>query len=53
MFKNSSAQFYQKKESLQKNACERYQDFLKKRKTKSDNMVTNDIKICQKMENKI
>ena len=41
-----SIRYYQKnKERNHKKACERYQNLLKKIKTKSKNMVVNDIEI--------
>ena len=50
MSKNASAKYYQEsKERLQKKLMK---VFLKKRKTKSNNIVENNIKISQKMKNK-
>ena len=54
MSKNLSAKYYQKnKERLQKTKLVKdIKIFLKKKKTKSDNMVVNVTKISQKMKNK-
>ena len=54
MSKISSAKYYQKnKERLQKNNLKGIiQIFLKYRKTKSNNMVWNDIKVSEKMKSK-
>ena len=42
----------QNKEKLQKEACESYQIFLKKRKTKNVNIIANTIKISLNIRNK-
>ena len=53
MSKNSSAKYYQNnKEIIQKKLVKDIKVFLSKKKKKSDNMVVNDTKIFQKMENK-
>ena len=53
MFKYLPAKYYQNnKERLQKKAGERYQNFLRKKKKKSDNTVVNETKTYQKMKNK-
>lgn len=54
MSKNSSANFYQKnKEKVRKKKLGKgIKIFLKKRKTKSDNMVANDTKSLQMMRSK-
>ena len=52
MSKDSSAEFYQNnKERLQRQFVKDIKVFLKKKK-KSDNMVVNDTKIYQQMNNK-
>ena len=48
MLKNSSAKYYQ----YNKKARKRFQSFSKEKKEKSNNMVTKDTKISQKMKNK-
>lgn len=52
MLKDSSASFIKKRERLQKKVREVIKIFLKKRKTRSNNVVTNDIKISLKIKNK-
>ena len=52
MFNNSSAKYYPNKQGKDlKEIVKGIKSFLKKSKLKSDNMVTNDIKISQKMKN--
>ena len=51
MPKNLSAKYYQEnKKDYKIKACK---IFLNKKKKKNDNMVLNNIKICQKMKSKI
>ena len=53
MSKDSIAKYHQNnKERVQKKACEKYQSIFEDKKKKRDNMVLNDTKIYQKMENK-
>ena len=53
MSKNSSTKYYQvNKERLQKNLVKDIKIFLKKKKTKSNNLVVNMTKIFQKMKSK-
>ena len=52
LFEDSSAKYYQNKKNLKKKAREGYQSLFKVEKKKSNNMVLNDTKICQKMKNK-
>ena len=53
MSKDSSPKYYQKnKEILQENLLKYIKTFLKKKKIKSKNMVTSDIKIFLSMESK-
>ena len=53
MTKSSSAKYYQNnKERLQKKSHERYQSCPKEEKEKSNNMVVNDTKSCQKIKSK-
>ena len=41
------------REILYNKACKSYQDFSQEEKTKIDNLVAIDLKIFQKMKNKI
>ena len=51
MSKNLSAKYYQEnKKRLRKKGHERYQTLFKEEKEKSNNMVMNVAKICQKVE---
>ena len=53
MTKNSSAKYYQNnKERLQKKSHERYQSCPKEEKEKSNDMIVNDTKSCQKIKSK-
>ena len=53
MSKNLSAKYYQEnKERLQKKLMKGIKTFLKKKKSKSSNIVMNDRKIYQKMKKK-
>ena len=53
MSKNSSVTYYQKnKDRLHKKLVKGIKIFLRKRKTKSGNMVASQMKIFQKMKNK-
>ena len=53
MVKNSPTKNYQKaKKGFEKKFMKGIKIFLKKRKTKSNNMVGNNIKISQKMKNR-
>ena len=51
MFKNSNLSKIQRK-ALKNKIMKVFKTFLKKAKTKSDNMIARDIKIFQKMNNK-
>lgn len=51
MYRDSCVTYYQKsKEKIQKRPHERYYN-KKKRKTENDNMVVNNTRISQKLEN--
>ena len=53
MYKNLSFKYYKNtKERLQKRSLENIEVFPKKKKTKSDNMGGNNIKIFLKIKNK-
>ena len=52
MPKDSSVKHYVKKERLQKKAKKGTKIFLKRKKTKNENMVANDIKIFLNMKKK-
>ena len=51
MFKNSNLSKIQRK-ALKNKLMKGVKTFLKKAKTKSDNMIARDVKIFQKMNNK-
>ena len=51
MSKELSAKYYQNKERIKKKLVKGIKIFPKKRKTKSINMVANEIKISQNMKN--
>ena len=54
MTKHSLSKYYQiNQEKPQENLLKDIKTFLKKKKIKSKNMVTNDIKIFLSMENKV
>ena len=53
MTRHASAKYYRKKtEKILKSLVKGIKNFLKKKKTKRENMVMNKIKISQKMKNK-
>ena len=54
MSKDSSVRYYQKnnKKRLKKSLAKDIKIFLKKKKTKSEIMAVNDVRISQKLKNK-
>ena len=50
MSKDSSARYQKDKERLQKKVVKGIEIFVKRSKTKSENVVTNNIKLFQKMK---